>query len=195
MFVKDPICGMEIEAEKAYAARANKDQTDYFCSKDCLKQFESRPGKGQPSSPSAAVGQGDGKDGKVRLELPVTGLNRSGGPALARVLKAIPGVSNANVNVSSGRAVIEYDPERVMVTDFIDAVRQAGFHPAGQSLRLKVSGLFCAECVITIENALKATPGVLDATMSAATNEVKIDYSPVIGDLKRLNLAIESAGP
>ncbi|HEX7975589.1 MAG TPA: heavy metal translocating P-type ATPase [Anaerolineales bacterium] len=129
------------------------------------------------------------------MELPIAGLNRSGGPALARVLKAIPGVISAKVSVSSGRAGIVYDPERVKVTDFIDAVRLAGFRPAGQSLRLKVSGLYCAECVVRIEDALKATPGVLDATMNAATNEVKVEYSPVIGDLKLLTQAVESAGP
>lgn len=195
MLVKDPICGMEIEAEKSFAARPTNDGTFYFCSEDCLKKFEASPGEYQFTVPSATTGVGESKHSKVRLDLPVAGLNRSGGPALAQVLKAIPGVSSANVNVGSGRASIEYNPERVKVTDFVDAVRQAGFRPAGQSLRLKVSGLYCAECVVRIEDALKATPGVLDATMNAATNEVKVEYSPVIGDLKLLTQAIENAGP
>src|SRR5215212_5570534 len=81
------------------------------------------------------------------------------------------------------------------VADLLSALRGAGFTPAGQTTRLKVSGLYCAECVARIEDALKAIPGVLDATMNAATNEVKVEYSPSIGDLKRLTQAIEHAGP
>lgn len=195
MLIKDPVCGMEIEAEKAFVARQIKNQTVYLCSADCLKKFEKTPHQYEQALPFATTGVGEGNESNIRMELPIAGLNRSGGPALARVLKAIPGVSSANVNVGGGRASIEYDPERVKVTDFVDAVRLAGFRPAGQSLRLRVSGLYCAECVGTIEKALKATPGVLDATMNAATNEVKVEYSPVIGDLKLLTQAIESAGP
>jgi Cu+-exporting ATPase len=81
------------------------------------------------------------------------------------------------------------------VADLLDAVRGAGFTMDGQSLRLKVSGLYCAECVARIEDAVKAVPGVLDATMSAATNEVKVGYSPLGGDVERLVQAVESAGP
>lgn len=31
MKVKDPVCGMEIEAEKAFAKREHAGQTFYFC--------------------------------------------------------------------------------------------------------------------------------------------------------------------
>src|SRR3990172_10139333 len=144
--VKDPVFGMEIDPQSAFASREHMGNVYYFCSADCLKKFETTPGEYQLAVPSATTGVGEGKDSKVRLELPVAGLNRSGGPALAQVIKAVPGVSSANVNVGSGRVSIEYNPERVKATDFVDAVRRAGFSPAGQSLRLKVSGLYCAEC-------------------------------------------------
>jgi Cu+-exporting ATPase len=77
----------------------------------------------------------------------------------------------------------------------LEVVRRTGFTPGSQTLRLKVSGLYCAECVGRIEDALKQVPGVFDATMSAASNEVKVEYSPTIGDLKRLMQAVEQAGP
>ena len=195
MFVKDPVCGMEIEAQAAFATRQYKGQTFYFCSANCVSKFDAAPEQYALAVPSATTGIADGASGPVRLELPVSGLSRSGGPALAQALQAVPGVRKANVNVWRGRATIEYDPARANATDFVDAVRAAGFSTDGQSLRLKVSGLYCAECVLKIEDALKATPGVLGATMNAATNEVKVEYSPVIGDLSLLAQAVESAGP
>ena len=131
----------------------------------------------------------------VRIALPVRGLHKSGGPALERVIRAVPGVSKATVNVKEGRLFVEYDPSRANVADLLDAVRGAGFAISGQTLRLKVSGLYCAECVVKIEDALKAVPGVLDAIMNAATNEVKVEYAPVIGDFAQLTKAVESAGP
>lgn len=88
-----------------------------------------------------------------------------------------------------------YDPDRAGTIDFINAIRSAGYQIDGQTIRLKVSGLYCAECVVRIEEALEVTPGVFDATMNAATNEVRVVYSPTIGDLSLLAQAVESAGP
>ncbi len=192
---KDPVCGMDIEPKAAFATRPFRGQTLYFCSEACVQKFDAVPERYAMAVPSATTGIAEGTSGPVRLELGVRGLNRSGGPALACALETVPGVNKAAVNVRRGRVAVEYDPARVKVADLLDAIRAAGFSPDGQTIRLKVSGLYCAECVARIEDALKATPGVLDATMNAATNEVKVEYSPLLGDLSLLTKAIESAGP
>jgi P-type Cu+ transporter len=131
----------------------------------------------------------------TRVELPVTGLRRSGGPALEQAIAGLPGIGRVSANVRDGRIFVDYDPTRSTISDMLEIVRRAGFTPGSQSLRLKVSGLYCAECVGRIEGALKQVPGVFDASMNAATNEVKVDYSPTISDLSRLTQAIENAGP
>jgi len=195
MPVKDPVCGMEIEPNSAFVTRQSKGQTFYFCSANCVQKFDAAPEKYIPAVPSATTGIAEDASGPLKLELPVHGLNRSGGPALSKAIQSVPGVNQVHVNVRTGRAIIEYDPAHARVTDFVEAIRSAGFSTDGQSLRLKVSGLYCAECVVRIEDALKATPGVSDATMNAATNEVRVEYSPIIGDLSLLTKAVESAGP
>ena len=195
MPVKDPVCGMEIEPQAAFATRQSKGQTFYFCSENCVKQFDAAPEKYAAAISSATTGVSKDASGPVRLELPIRGLSRSGGPALSQALQAVRGVNRAYVNAGSGRATLEYDPARAKAADFVDAVRAAGFSTDGQTLRLKVSGLYCAECVVKIEDALKATPGVLGASMNAATNEVKVEYSSTIGDLSLLTQAVERAGP
>ncbi|QIN84447.1 heavy metal translocating P-type ATPase [Rubrobacter tropicus] len=154
--------------------------------------------RGTPmATPSATTGVPPKTGGRVWIELPLTGLERSrpGGPALERALEAVPGVGEARVNVRGERARVEYDPERVGVGRLVRAVRDAGFDTGGASLRLKVTGLYCSACIDQIEKALKAAPGVLDATMNAATEEVKVDYLPGVVDLKGLERAVESAGP
>jgi len=140
MPVKDPVCGMEIEPNAAFATRQSKGQTFYFCSENRLKQFDAAPGKYRPAVPSATTGIAENETGPLKLELPVHGLNRSGGPALLKALETLPGVNRVHVNVRTGRATIEYDPARAKSTDFVDAIRTAGFNTDGQSLRLKVSG-------------------------------------------------------
>ena len=45
MKVKDPVCGMEIESEKAFTKREHMGQTLYFCSQDCVNKFDADPHK------------------------------------------------------------------------------------------------------------------------------------------------------
>ena len=191
---RDPVCGMPVAPEKAAAVREFKGQTFHLCSEKCVTSFDADPGR-YASPASATTGVSATQSAAVRIELPVRGLQRAGGPPLARALQGVAGVGKVAVNVRAGQATIDYDPSRAIVTDLTDAIRGAGFAPGGQTLRLKVGGLYCAECVGRIEQAIKAVPGVIEASMSPATNEVKVEYSPAIGDISLLPKAVESAGP
>lgn len=43
MQVKDPVCGMMIDSDKAFATRQHDGQTFYFCSQDCVDKFDATP--------------------------------------------------------------------------------------------------------------------------------------------------------
>lgn len=43
--VKDPVCGMEVDENKAAATSAHEGQTYYFCAKGCKNAFDKDPGK------------------------------------------------------------------------------------------------------------------------------------------------------
>jgi YHS domain-containing protein len=43
--VKDPVCGMIIDSDTAAARSSHRGQTYYFCSTECLRQFEADPEK------------------------------------------------------------------------------------------------------------------------------------------------------
>ncbi len=74
MSVKDPVCGMEIEPQAAFATRQYKGQTFHFCSENCVSKFDAAPGQYALAVPSATTGIANGASGPVRLELPVSGL-------------------------------------------------------------------------------------------------------------------------
>ncbi len=42
---KDPVCGMDVDEEKAAATADYKGQTYYFCAAACKRAFEKSPGK------------------------------------------------------------------------------------------------------------------------------------------------------
>ena len=43
MQVTDPVCGMQIESDKAAANETVQGQTYYFCSESCHSQFQVNP--------------------------------------------------------------------------------------------------------------------------------------------------------
>ena len=48
-----------------------------------------------------------------------------------------------------------------------------------EALDLSIQGMTCASCVLRVEKALKAVPGVSSATVNLATERAHIDWSPV----------------
>lgn len=203
---KDPVCAMEIDPKEAFATREHMGQTYYFCSQRCVDTFEADPHRYSTETQEQLAPHefpvGVSSNGHThttlsttRMELPVTGLQRSGSPALEQAIGLLPGVSRVSANVKDSRIFVDYDPTRSTISDMLEVMRRAGFTPGSQTLRLKVSGLYCAECVGHIEEALKQVSGVFDATMNAATNEVKVEYAPSMGSVSRLTQAIENAGP
>ena len=51
-----------------------------------------------------------------------------------------------------------------------------------------------ASCVVSIEHALKKTPGVFDATGNLAIQQAHVEYLPGLIDRKGLAHAVEEAG-
>lgn len=72
------------------------------------------------------------------------------------------------MNLAAERARVELDDvgSAAAVTQ---AIRSAGYEPIERIIELKIGGMTCASCVGRVERALKATPGVLDASVNLAT--------------------------
>jgi Cu+-exporting ATPase len=192
MKVHDPVCGMEIEPQSAFAKREHMRQTVYFCSQSCMDQFDKDPH--QYVMTSATTGFNP-QSTLTRIELPVSGMPLKEHSAhLESILRAVDGVIEVKVNVKAGRLEVQYDAQKVDVSRLVSAAKSIGFQVGGTKVKIGIENLRCASCVKFIEDELKATQGVLDATVSIATQEATVDYLPQNTTLSQLNAAIETWG-
>ncbi|MBA4804205.1 MAG: cadmium-translocating P-type ATPase [Brevundimonas sp.] len=128
------------------------------------------------------------------LEIPVLGMTCAS--CVGRVEKAIraaPGVKSATVNLAAERARVELD-EVGSPAAVTQAIRSAGYEPIERTLELKIGGMTCASCVGRVERALKAAPGVLDASVNLATERATVRVLEGAADLRALTDAVAGAG-
>ncbi|CAB5511294.1 Copper-transporting P-type ATPase [Achromobacter anxifer] len=110
----------------------------------------------------------------VAVSLPIEGMTcASCVGRVEKALKAVPGISQASVNLATERADITFDgtPD---VAAAVQAVQKAGYTVAETTVELSVTGMTCASCVGRVEKALKAVPGVSNATVNLATERASI---------------------
>jgi Cu+-exporting ATPase len=63
-----------------------------------------------------------------RVDMPVSGMTCAAcARAIERTLAATTGVARANVNLATNTATVEYDPTRVTVRDFVNAIEDIGY--------------------------------------------------------------------
>ena len=79
MIVRDPVCGMEIEPQSAFAKREHMGQTFYFCSQSCVEKFGADPHRFASAVSSATTGIVPGAKGSFLNAPPVGGLQKSNG--------------------------------------------------------------------------------------------------------------------
>ncbi|MBN1677329.1 MAG: heavy metal translocating P-type ATPase [Candidatus Thermoplasmatota archaeon] len=109
-------------------------------------------------------------------------------------LEALDGVTDARVNLATEKATFVYDPSIVNMEDVERAIRESGYDVAKDELTLTVGGMHCATCAMTIEDALKAVPGVKDAKVNFALGRASVDYDAAIASEAQLKSAVEESG-
>lgn len=85
---------------------------------------------------------------------------------------------NANVNVSTEKATIEYNPESTNRSDIIQSIEKTGYGVLFEKIELDIIGMTCAACSNRIEKILNGTTGVETATVNLTTENAKIQYNP-----------------
>ncbi|WGW04208.1 heavy metal translocating P-type ATPase [Tropicibacter oceani] len=106
------------------------------------------------------------------LRFEVTKLSCAGCVGRAeRALAAVPGVTDARVNLATRMAQVE----GTAATDALRSALQTAGYPAAQSHhRLTIQGMSCASCAGRVERALTAVPGVLEARVNLASETAEI---------------------
>ncbi len=133
--------------------------------------------------------------GARSLQFPITGMTCAA--CVARVekgLRKVPGVAEAGVNLATEKATVSFDPETVSPETLVEAVRDVGYDVALTTESFAVTNMTCAACVARVEKALKALPGVVNASVNFATEKVLVQYVPGMLERKDLRRAVEMAG-
>lgn len=192
ILVTDPICGMTFPVNQAHATRSAGEAVYYFCSDRCAERFDHQHARSATTGvmPSTAPTE------TLRwIELPVTlASGTTGIDSLQDHVAAIAGVRHVAVNPNGTLLHVLYDPTSASPATIIEAAQNAGYRIGASSIVLPIQGIHCASCVVTIEQALRRTAGVLEASVNPATEQVHIQYQPGLVDLAGLTRTIEDAG-
>lgn len=92
-----------------------------------------------------------------------------------RALRAVAGVSDAQVNLANGRARIRFGAPATLET-LVHAIEQAGYPVALQQTVLEVDDMTCAACAGRVQRAVRAIPGVRDVQVNLATGRARIGH-------------------
>lgn len=110
-----------------------------------------------------------------------------------KAIEKVPGVSGAAVNLATEKADVTFTgpPDAAAVAE---AVRKAGYGVSEEVLEFPVEGMTCASCIGRVERALKAVPGVLEATANLAQERVRVRFLKGAVSFEDLAAAIDRAG-
>lgn len=130
-----------------------------------------------------------------QLTLPITGMTCANCVAtVERNLKKLDGVENAVVNLSSERAMLDFDASKLGLTDFIARVNRAGYGIATGEADLIIKRLSDDNDARRLEKALSKLDGVLEAQVTFTTEKARVKYVPTIVTQAELRRAVSAAG-
>ena len=128
----------------------------------------------------------------TELNLPIEGMTCASCVArVERALRAVPGVAAASVNLTTERAQLQLQAG-AGAPALAAAVERAGYTVPVSTTELAVEGMTCASCVARVERALRAVPGVLEASVNLATERASVRHAGA--DASALAAAVERAG-
>lgn len=194
ILTKDPVCGMDVETPSKFFTELENKRYD-FCSEQCLNKFLSEPDKYVEHKVAQKSTYKINNLGIERLDLPIIGIHCSSCiPTIEKEVSKLPGVKFAKVNIATEKAHIEYDNKNVRTEDIISAIKKAGYKTGQSTLKIGITGMYCASCNTKIEDELNHTPGVLSASVDLASETATIKYLPNSIDVKNIKDSIEKLG-
>ena len=110
-----------------------------------------------------------------------------------KAIEKVPGVAGAAVNLATEKADVTFAGAADMAA-VAEAVRKAGYGVAEDVLDFPVEGMTCASCIGRVEKALKAVPGVIEATANLAQERARVRVLKGAASFEDLAAAVQRAG-
>lgn len=112
---------------------------------------------------------------------------------IEKTLNKMDGV-DAQVNLSTEKASIEYNPDKISLEDITTKIENIGYGVLTEKVDLDVFGMTCAACSTRIEKVLNKQEGVTNATVNLTTESATIEYNPGLVDVEALIEKIKNTG-
>ncbi len=130
-----------------------------------------------------------------QYSLPITGMTCANCVStVERNLKKVPGVRMAQVNLSSERAAVDFDPSQANLGLMLDRIRRAGYDVATGEADLAFKDLDDQNDVKRLEKALYALDGVLVVNANVTTENARVRYVPTLVNQADLRQSVREAG-
>jgi Cu+-exporting ATPase len=143
----------------------------------------------------------NGKESKT-LVIPVKGMHcATCAMSISNSLYKKEGVKKADVNFGTEKAVVEFDPNIISVSEIGDAIRELEYDPVIpgiddniREVTLRITGMTCAACVAAVEKALERLDGVIEVVVNLATEKAFVKYDHKKTSILDLREAVRSQG-
>jgi Cu+-exporting ATPase len=130
-----------------------------------------------------------------QMTLPITGMTCANCVAtVERNLKKLDGVQTAVVNLSSERAIVDFDASKLGLPEMIARVERAGYGVATGDAELIIKRLSDDNDARRLEKSLLKLEGVLAAQVNYAAEKARVQYVPTVITQVELRRAVASAG-
>ncbi len=130
-----------------------------------------------------------------QVTLPITGMTCANCVAsVERNLKKEQGVESAAVNLSSERATVAFNPDLTGLSELIGRVERAGYGVATGEAVIAIRRMSDDNDARRLEKSLGAIEGVLEAQVSFATEQARVNYVPTLVSQADLRRAVRAAG-
>ncbi len=130
-----------------------------------------------------------------QISIPVVGMTCANCvAAVERNIKKVEGVQVANVNLSTERAAVEYDPNKANLALVIDRIERAGYGVATGEADLLIGRMSDDNDARRLQKALAAVEGVLDAQVNFVGAKARVSYVPTVVSQADLRRVVKAAG-
>lgn len=131
---------------------------------------------------------------KEHVTVGVTGMTCAAcSSRIEKVLNKVDGVE-AQVNLTTEKANLDYDPEKVSLEDITEKIEKLGYGVETEKVEFDITGMTCAACSNRIEKVLSKQQGVENATVNLANETAIIEYQPSFIDEEKFIGIVEKLG-
>jgi len=133
--------------------------------------------------------------GQKEVRFHVTGMTCAAcARRIERGLEKIEGVEKATVNLTTEKASVKYEEEKVDEKQLKNKVKQLGYDILTEKTEFNITGMTCAACSNRIEKVLNRLEGVQNAVVNLAIEKATVEYEPEQVTISDIISRIEKLG-